>query len=599
MKLRFKRRSVIVCLTLLGCGGGGAATSTGLPAGPLARPFTKASVNAAVELLARNGIATMADESSPTPMVAVTAPNGMQFTRAQVRSMALGAADGGGVAGAALDAATPMPAGAPPVSYLLASWVSQAATPAAAAMSMLMGTQDWQHAPTIDFPTIALPLFVADVIAALPAATATTNGVRPFDLTIAPCSTASNFIQNVINSVFAALQLTAPAGTGVVATVGGFLVNLWNGAVNLAQMGAEAVISAVTAPILGAIKTVAGTAFVISQVVSYVTPWSVSVTADPSSVTAGGGGSVTAAVDTGTGGATYPPAVQDCANALGVTLPALTAATASAVWSLTSPISATDGTSVTLDSKGASTIGFTSSSSSQAATCPGTPAAPPETGSATITVTRPGIDGLSQLVTTMVTNGFGVAGSIVGPAIQAILGPIVASIVAQLQRLAEVSGTGYVTVKAAPPSPAANCPPNPSGTACIFGSWTVTSLTSPALNGGAGVLWTVGTDGTIVVDYDGSAPLIAPGGEAYTYAGSATYQTTLPADPTGSTGTYVATPTSQDVTATYVDVMGNTVTEPITETAHPTTWTCTGDALTLSSDASGYSFVYALSRVGG
>jgi hypothetical protein len=119
------------------------------------------------------------------------------------------------------------------------------------------------------------------------------------------------------------------------------------------------------------------------------------------------------------------------------------------------------------------------------------------------------------------------------------------------------------------------------------------------MTGGAGITWTLSPDGTCVVDYNGSAPLVVVGGGDFQYAGSATYSTTLPADPQGSTGSYVATPTSQGVTATHYDP--NTkqdVTTTVTETAHSTTWTCKGDSLTLDVDADGYPFVYTLSRVG-
>jgi len=537
MNTQFKYGSLVIWLALLDCGGRGStavtatntftavltstATATAVPTstvtatttatvtrtstvtttsagglGGLGGLFTAASLSAAMQVLANSGIATVANESSTTPLVAVTGFNGMMFTQAQVRSMALQAADGGGIVGSALDAATNLPADYPSFSYLLASWVTTINSPGAATIRALMGSRDWVHAPTVEFPTIALALFVADVIAASPAPTNSPTGsqhrsVRPVVLLGLPssvCSTVSNFIQNTINSVFGALRLTAPSGSGVGAAIGSFFTNLWNGAVALAQQTVQGLIKAVTAPIVNAIQSVAGTAFVIAQVVGFITPWSINVTAEPSSVTAGDGGMLTAAVDNGLGGAAYPPAVQDCANSMNITLPSLTTGGANGVWTLTAPISATGNTSVTLDSNGSSTLGFTSSpTTDQGSSCPGSsgPVTQPatETGSASLSVTPPLLDSLKQLVDTMITNGLGVAGSIIGPAVQSILDPIVASILGQLNNLVAVSGTTYVVVTSSASSPSRSCPTTTSvatSTSTPVGTSTATSTSTTA-----------------------------------------------------------------------------------------------------------------------
>src|ERR1700677_3336809 len=69
-----------------------------LPPGQLGGPFTAASVVSAEEVLARSGVATVADEKSKVPLVAVVGPVRERFTRAQVESMALSPADDGGIA---------------------------------------------------------------------------------------------------------------------------------------------------------------------------------------------------------------------------------------------------------------------------------------------------------------------------------------------------------------------------------------------------------------------------------------------------------------------------------------------------------------------
>jgi hypothetical protein len=123
--------ALAVCLVMSGCASGKSVSATvaksngnHIAAGLLGGPFTSASVGSAESILARSGIATVANESSTTPLVGVTGSVRMTFTRAQVTSLALGAADGNGTTGSALDATAKMPSGDPSFSYLLAAWVS-------------------------------------------------------------------------------------------------------------------------------------------------------------------------------------------------------------------------------------------------------------------------------------------------------------------------------------------------------------------------------------------------------------------------------------------------------------------------------------------
>jgi hypothetical protein len=50
-----------------------------IPAGRLGGAFTEASVRSAEEILARNGVATVADEKSTVALVAVSGPLRMNF----------------------------------------------------------------------------------------------------------------------------------------------------------------------------------------------------------------------------------------------------------------------------------------------------------------------------------------------------------------------------------------------------------------------------------------------------------------------------------------------------------------------------------------
>jgi hypothetical protein len=124
-------------------------------------PATPTAVSAAdlTTVFAAEGIATLSSMSATLPVEAVHGPVIMRFTTDQVRAMAGEASAGSGLRGGALDAAHPVPAGTPPLSYLLAAWVATGRSAGAAEIRWLMGTQDWSAAPRLTFPLVALPLF--------------------------------------------------------------------------------------------------------------------------------------------------------------------------------------------------------------------------------------------------------------------------------------------------------------------------------------------------------------------------------------------------------------------------------------------------------
>jgi len=71
----------------------------------------------------------------------------------------------------------------------------------------------------------------------------------------------------------------------------------------------------------------------VAIVVSAIRPWTVKVEADPPNVEAPGGGTLRATVDLG-GFDEWPPAVADCANAAGATLPPLRPSGHPVTWSV-------------------------------------------------------------------------------------------------------------------------------------------------------------------------------------------------------------------------------------------------------------------------
>jgi hypothetical protein len=491
----------MLSITASGCGATtGSVTELKTGADPLSGPFTTSSVGAAEKVLAQSGIATVADESSKTPLVALAGSLRMTFTAAQVHSMALQAANRDGIPGMTLDAAMNLPSDDPPFSYLLAAWVSKTDTPGATAVRELMGAQDWSQAPTVVFPTIALPLFSADVAANMVPSSGSTSATTSAitsprtenrgpvldGIISAPCSTVANFIQDTLNTVFNALMLGAPTGASVVSKIGRFFVNLWNNALSLAQAVVQKVLAKIGSIALQAIGKVAAVAVVVAQIAAYLLPWSVRITPPSQSVNAGDSGTLRASVETGTGAVQYPAAVIDCAN--GASLPSLTGADAPALWSLSGPISPSGPTSVTLDDSGSNTLTFTTSpppsgecASTQESTAP---------AQASISVTRRGISGLENLVSAMLTTGLGAVGSIASPIVSSLLGPILAQIQAQLIPLATVVGSAAVTV-VYQPSTGAGCPSSntaPNGNGSGGGGSGTLTLTCPSVGLVASVL---------------------------------------------------------------------------------------------------------------
>lgn len=491
---------VAVSLVVSGCASSSPASTASesaakaaghdIPAGQLGGAFTAASVGSAEHALAQSGIATVSDETSSTPIVAVTGPVRMMFTQAQVRGMALQAADGGGTMGSTLDSTFALPQGYPSFSYLLAAWVSTIDTAGATAVRTVMGPQTWTEAPAVIFPAIAMPLFVSDVIAATsssdpaptPSATAQRwqiGGAAAAQLTgfsNAPCTTVSNFIKGVLNTVINALMLSAPSGTGVLSKIGKFFVTLWNTALTLAQAVAG-LLASIPARFVAAIQTVAAGVAVVAQIAAYLLPWSVKVTPTVQTVAGGDGGSVHAMVDAGTGSATYPAAVMDCANQAKITLPPLNGANLPAVWALGGAITASGATSVTLDGAGSSSIDFTTKAHPQEGSCPGEPGLKAgDLGFVSITVTRSGIDSLQQFVDNLLNTALG---NIAGPIVASLLDPILESIKAQLSALTQmVVGSAAVVVTqqsssgGAPcPSPTATATPSPGAQQLSCTSW--------------------------------------------------------------------------------------------------------------------------------
>jgi hypothetical protein len=555
-----------------------------------------------VSLLASEGIATVAKVTSTTALVPVKGKTVMTFTSDQVDGMAAAASNHAGLLGSVLDAAHPTPAGEPAYSYFLAAWVSKGTSKGAAQVRALMGPQVWDQPAFIVFPAIALPLFTADVARAAglsSTAAATVGSAAPASFTTgvvsSPCSLVTKFISDVLDTVAEDLMLASPSGSGVDVAVGSFFVDLWNTAVGLAHLAIKNLLKAVTAPILKTIETVAAMAAVIAEIVTNITPWTVAVTANPPSIQRGSGGSFSAKVSSGLGASDYPSAVSDCAKALSITLPSLTANGSPATWSLGGPLVASSATTVALDAAGASSVSYRTALPPINPDCgSGTTPPPPGAGSGTITVTRPAINDLKTIVSTLLSTSIPVVGGVVA----SILQPLVDEVLGAVDSLSQLTGRAIVTVTTPTGTGPGTCPS--TGQACMIGTWTAVNVDiNGGLEGGRGSHWTIKPGGQEIINWDGSGPF-AIGGEAqYTYSGTSTETVKIPA--AGATsGHWSAHIDSDDITATYApalaDITGKTsIAIPsdagINDSGH---WSCSPGALTVTAHAEGSTIAVVL-----
>ena len=589
---RFTRlaTALVAASAVIATGVAGSASGAGRPAtGPVAKQVSHVvaaalsfSTGQAVTLLASNGIATVASEASSAPVQPVTAGVGLTFTEPQVATMAAQARGDGGTLGSSLDAVVPTGKGAPPFSYLLAAWVNTATSGGAAEIRAIMGTVNGADAPSLSFPSIALPLFTAATVHAIgsPFGKGPALVVPAFSVA-APCSLIAGFLQKVLSTVFDNLKLNSPTGTTVVAKVGSFFVNVWNAAVSYAQSAVAGLTAAALNLVVGKVAAAAAAAGTVAEVVSNIVPWTVSVTATPPSVALGDGGSFKGVVSSG-GGVDYPPSVQDCAQKLNVPLPQLSAKGAKATWTVTGPLIPTSDTSVTLGGDSSNTLSYRTMPSCGAA----------GKGQATLTVSRPAVAKLGTLVNTWLSGLLSAA----GPFLKPLLQPLISSMLAKLDSLTQVSGTGTVTLTASPGSGASSCP-------CMIGHWTVTNETltltgAGTLEGGKGATWTLTSEGMATIDHNGSTALSGTAVKiSITYSGVETGRYTVPADSTATSGTWTLTPQSSTVESTTT-VDGNSSHAPVPFDPAPQSgeWTCSGQQMTAGLKSSEYSQTVQLER---
>lgn len=238
-----------------------------------------------------HGIAVLDDVSTAWPEGALMASpaSAVDVMQAEVSS-------GGGLPGADLDEFVPMPADAPPFSYIVAAWLYEESTPRAqTAREWFADEVDWTLARSVWFPRAALLLFVADAMEASIVDFGTPQpqsrpvgpqvslaAVPTINLPQAPCSAVSKFFGDTINSVFGAIQLPPDflAKGGVLGEISGFLAGLFNTAVQLAKTVVLTVIESLTGPILRAIGAGVAIIGVLSHFSTYLLGVEMNVSTD-------------------------------------------------------------------------------------------------------------------------------------------------------------------------------------------------------------------------------------------------------------------------------------------------------------------------------
>lgn len=320
--------------------------------------------------LAGPGLLVVADES----VVGSGSNARLTITDVQARRLAADVGAGAGLLGSDLDRLAPVSDGAPPMSYLLAAWVSAGTSAGSAQARRWMGAQDWTRAPSLHFPSAAVALFVAeiaaDVNAEMPPLTAPPTGSHdttgPAETTIdstataptmatsngflsgAPaslagaCSRVQNFIATVIGGLFDALRITPSGGSGVFGFLTSVIATIWNEAIGLAQGLVQGLVNTLTAPVFQAIRFGVGALGVATLVLSYFKNQTLDVTLDPDNSYrfAVGPEADVAGTFVAKGKdltADWPAALVDCANVAGATLPKLIPPGAPATWTVTDP----------------------------------------------------------------------------------------------------------------------------------------------------------------------------------------------------------------------------------------------------------------------
>jgi hypothetical protein len=289
---------------------------------------------------------------------------------------------GAGVLGAAIDELVPLPPDIPPMSYLVAAWVSVGDTPAAVTARTWMGEQAWERAPEIRFPDAVVALFVNDVAAAVDAAAQPDDGSLQIDTSglrlqidevsasepaargfapvqraarvvpSGPCSAVQQFLSSSLAAVVNALHVNPVQGGGLFAGIANVFVTVFNTAVQLAARAIAGLIEELTAPVFDIIRVGIATLGVATQFASFFRDTKLTITTQPTGpyrfaigTESDIEGQLVARSDSLSG--EWPTELVDCANATNVSLPTPIGAGADTMWTIRQPLPVISATSTT------------------------------------------------------------------------------------------------------------------------------------------------------------------------------------------------------------------------------------------------------------
>ncbi|MCE9622983.1 MAG: hypothetical protein K8R99_11620 [Actinomycetia bacterium] len=320
---------LVVGSLLMSCTSGGddeaspAAGTTPAPADSIPEAESRAIDEAAVATaIAASGIGVVEDPSIPASDATL-----VTVTQWQMESMSTEVVSRVGLQGYDLDAMAPMPAGAPPTSYLVASWLAQHTTAKAqTAAAWFEPDTDWTHAQDVVYPRAAILLFVADVAEQIdqteaPLAEAdqlvvgdvpTTDAASGLLNRAGVCSEVSGFLSKAFGFVFNSLRISPSfLGNGVFSFVGSVISGIWNFAIDLAAGVVNGLVKNLTEPVIEAIGVAFGVLAVVGYVTSLLSHWGIKAVVEPEAMQSdGSAGEIT--VGPAAGEKEWPQWLDDC-----------------------------------------------------------------------------------------------------------------------------------------------------------------------------------------------------------------------------------------------------------------------------------------------
>lgn len=481
--------------------------------------YTSDTTQAAVEALARAGVATVADPSSSVSEVATQGPvSPLRLLEFEAHALAVDAWRGDGLTGAQIDSLLPIPAEihdqTAPASAFLAAYVAAIDSPGAALGRELMAGQDLTRPDALHFPLIVLTLFSSDLatdggrhpaargpgpigaIAASYVGPGITAGGTDQIAVATLCSDSANFINQTIDSLFNALKLAVPNNT-----VGAFVASLWNWIVDQGKAFVHTLIKAVTDAVLATVRSIAGGIATITRQVAGLVPYVVTVQPQPGDPIALGNSAMTGEfVATVTGGdlLSWPDVLKDCASQAQVALPGFRGSDERVTWgdptSLAGGLISPGLADAKTDGQGQAIWRFTIE--------PDPGEAPGEELRASlklpITVHRSELDAVRK---TLSNSLFGGLPPILHDFADALFKPLLDPIQAEIEKLIDTHGSGAVKLVYHGPPPSVKPTATPNATAS--GSPTPTSSARRNFSSGT-ITYTVSGPGSA----DGSLPLV-------------------------------------------------------------------------------------------